>query len=406
MPFHNISNEINTLFEELGNLLAKSLDRRVKVMQKDDPKTFMKKISDLADVAAIVSTYEAIYLQKSYDLHPFFKLNFSDLMGIVAVAKNSGINRLIELKGKKVTIQKFHGLLFVNPVFLFLLKKSSIVFSSNNSRSFLQTEATQFRKILSGDISAVFSTSFEFNVLPKKERNKIRVIGEFPICPEFIGVAGSGISYKDLREASNQMKIWCEKHPDKLADFGLQFNPIYRWNNQIIVDAIEGLGYTLKGIVEGDNSLFKEDFLMFDDSEIGLLKEKLQYLKTLNDKLVKMYKKVRSRHDQLSKYVDKIFDQTVLFLKDGTILGATRSFTKFLGKSRMEIIGNNITNFIKADIGTSFKNIIKQIDYGLVRSFFVRIQKESKDTVEVKMEFSIIELLDSKVILGRISKLK
>ena len=66
----------------------------------------------------------------------------SDLVGIVVVADNSSFHKLIELKDQKVLFPKSSDLLFVSPVFLFLLKNSSIVYSSNNSQFFLHNETT------------------------------------------------------------------------------------------------------------------------------------------------------------------------------------------------------------------------------------------------------------------------
>jgi hypothetical protein len=57
-------------------------------------------------------------------------------------------------------------------------------------------------------------------------------------------------------------------------------------------------------------------------------------------------------------------------------------------------------------MNTPFKSLIQQIDYGLVKSFYVRLKNQDAGSVEFKMEFSLIELLDSKVILGMFSKSK
>ncbi|MBL7066805.1 MAG: hypothetical protein ISS29_02960 [Candidatus Marinimicrobia bacterium] len=58
----------------------------------------------------------------------------------------------------------------------------------------------------------------------------------------------------------------------------------------------------------------------------------------------------------------------------------------------------------KTGINTPFKALIQQIDVGLVRSFFVKLKFSDDTEEEAKMEFSIIELLDLKIILGVISK--
>lgn len=74
--------------------------------------------------------------------------------------------------------------------------------------------------------------------------------------------------------------------------------------------------------------------------------------------------------------------------------------------NRQDIIGKGISNFIETEIDASLKTIINQIDCGLLKSFFIKLEKSDRSLEKLKMEFCIIELLDSKVILGIISKKK
>jgi len=97
------------------------------------------------------------------------------------------------------------------------------------------------------------------------------------------------------------------------------------------------------------------------------MEEKYARLKNFNDKLVKMYQEVRDSRDRLTK---------------------------------------EITKFIETSINTPFKKLIQQIDVGLVRSFVIKLKSSDGKETERKMEFSIVELMDSKIILGILSNLE
>ncbi|MFA5728876.1 MAG: hypothetical protein WC957_05570 [Candidatus Neomarinimicrobiota bacterium] len=52
----------------------------------------------------------------------------------------------------------------------------------------------------------------------------------------------------------------------------------------------------------------------------------------------------------------------------------------------------------------SFRELIQQVDYGLIKSFGVRLVKDGGESNPAKIDFAMIELQDSKIILGIINK--
>jgi len=119
---------------------------------------------------------------------------------------------------------------------------------------------------------------------------------------------------------------------------------------------------------------------------------------------VAMYKEVRDSRDRLIKEMETANENSVLFLKDGTIIGVSRGLLNWLRCSRPEIIGKEIGEFFKPNLNKSLKELIQQVDYGLIRSFGIKIQKRDGQEESAKMDFSIVELQDSKVILGMVTK--
>ena len=202
------------------------------------------------------------------------------------------------------------------------------------------------------------------------------------------------------------MAKWVLKNHEKISEIRLRFVQVEKSNSMIFIEAIEGLGYTLKSFIEEYSTPIIDSITVDSSSELRRLKEKYDRLSMFNEKLVRMYREVRESRDRISKMIDSSSDQAVLFLRDGIILGVSRTFCNHLKYNRQDIIGKGISNFIETKIDASLKTIINQIDCGLLKSFFIKLKKSDGSLEKLKMEFCIVELLDSKVILGIISKKK
>ncbi|HCK99448.1 MAG TPA: hypothetical protein DHW42_05000, partial [Candidatus Marinimicrobia bacterium] len=291
-----------------------------------------------------------------------------------------------------------------NPLILFFIKKCRIVTPQINKGSIINIEPIELNHVLEKKSKAAVTTSFNMNLLSVKERKKLKILGEFPILPEYIMVASPEFKVKNISKIKNEVDRWIVRNSDRLINIGLTFSPIENEYRSLLLEAIEGLGYTPKVFIEDFKDLMISSITVNHKKDMVEIEEKYKRLKIFNEKLVKMYQDVRDSRDRLSRDIDSASNNTILFLKDGTVLGCSRSFCNYLKYSRQDIVGNEITKFIETDINTPFRNLIMQIDLGLIRSFFVKLKCSDGTDENVKMEFSIIELKDSKVILGVISK--
>ena len=395
---------MNTFFKDFSEVFSKSLGYQVNSETYNNTEPFIKQIAESSNSIALVSNYEATYLESFYEFHPFFKFCFSDIDGLIAVHKDSDFNRLTDLNGEKVVLPQTIDWFYLNPVILNFIKNSTIVNSPNRNTFSLRSEIIPLKSVVTKSVSAAVSTTFDYNVFPEKERKKLRIIGKFPLIPEFIGVAGPDLDAKSLKKSKREMEKWILKNYDAMSKIGLRFMPIKKSNSLIFIEAIEGLGYTLKGFIEEYSNPILDSITVDSSSELKHLREKHDRLTMFNDKLVKMYREVRESRDSLSRIIDSSSDKAILFLRDGNILGVSRALSNFLKYSRQDIIGKDISNFIETSVNTPLKTLIHQIDCGLLRSFFVNLKKSDGTEEKTKMEFCIIELLDSKVILGTILK--
>ncbi|PIS28007.1 MAG: hypothetical protein COT43_07700, partial [Candidatus Marinimicrobia bacterium CG08_land_8_20_14_0_20_45_22] len=338
------------------------------------------------------------------DFYPLFKLSFTDVSGLILTRKKQGITRLMDLKNRDVYLPSSTDWFFLNPIILFLIKNCTIN-SANKSAYSIPTA------LLSPEVedntAAVVATTLEYKLLNEKEKQGIQVLGEFPLVPESVVVAGPDLKSKNLSIIKDEIEKWLATKSDLFSDIGIRYSKENEKTNSLIyMEAIEGLGYNLKEFIEVYPNLLLNMIGNNQSYELKVMKEKYERLATFNDKLVSMYREIRDSRDRLSKVIESASDNSILFLKDGTVLGISRSFAHILNQNRQDIIGKEITMFLETTMNTPFKSLIQQIDYGLVKSFYVRLKNNGDNSAEFKMEFSLIELLDSKIILGMFSKNK
>jgi PAS domain S-box-containing protein len=386
LPNQNVSKEINDFFADIGKFFNQF------------------HVAKTAGAISLVTNYEAIYLESFHKFTPLFKFTLTDIKGLVVVDKDSRSQRLKDLRDRKVIFHQNTDWFLINPVILFFIKKCRIITPQINKDSFTNIEPIELNYVLDKKSKAAVTTSFNMNLLPVKERKKLKILGEFPILPEYNMVVSPEFKVQSISKIKDEIDRWIVRHSDRLTNIGLKFSPIETEYRSLLLEAIEGIGYPLKVFIEDFKDLMISSIAVNQQKDMVEIEEKYKRLKIFNEKLVKMYQDVRDSRDRLSRDIDSASNSTILFLKDGTVLGCSRPFCTYLKYSRQDIIGKKVTRFIGANINTSFQNLIVQIDIGLVRSFFVKLKCSDGTEKDVKMEFSIIELKDSKIILGVISK--
>ncbi|MCK4641303.1 MAG: PAS domain-containing protein [Candidatus Marinimicrobia bacterium] len=404
LPNHKISKETINFFDDLCKFFKKSQGISVKYEHLNNQSPAVEQIAKAADAISLVSNYEAIYLESFYEFTPLFKFNLTDISGLVVVDKNSRFTRLMDLKRQKIVFSQNTDWQLINPVILFFIRNCRIVDTRANKDFPVVLEPMELLYVTNKKANAAVTTSFDLNLLPNKERKSLKIIGEFPVLPEYVVIAGPEFKEQNIAKIKTDIDRWKSKHTDQLNNLGLEISSIEIEHSSLQLEAIEGLGYTLKKFIEEYNDLLLSSIAVNQQKDLEEMEEKYKRLKNFNEKLVKMYQEVRDSRDRLNRDIESSSDNAIMFLKDGTILGCSRQFCTKLKYSRQDMIGKEVTRFIETGTNTPFKALIQQIDVGLVRSFFVKLKISDDTKEEAKMEFSIIELLDSKIILGVISK--
>ncbi|MDO9548278.1 MAG: PAS domain-containing protein [Candidatus Marinimicrobia bacterium] len=406
VPNQKISKETNKFFEDLGKLVKQSQGIDVEYERLNNDLPAIEQISKNSAAITLVSNYEAMYLESFYEFTPLFKVAITDIKGLVVVHKDSRARQLIDLHGQSVILQQCTDWMVVNPVILFLLKKCNVIKSEQTKAYAAKLEPLSLFQVIEKKSKAAVTTSFEYKLVPEKEQKSLKILGEFPILPEYVVVSGPDFKSQNITKLRSSLDRWRSKYADRYKSLGMQILPFESENRSLLVEAIEGLGYTLNKFVEEYNDLLVGSISASHKKELEEMEEKYARLKNFNDKLVKMYQEVRDSRDRLTKEIESATDNTILFLKDGTVLGCSRAFCTLLKYGRQEIVGQEITKFIETNINTPFKKLIQQIDVGLVRSFVLKLKSSDGTENKAKMEFSIVELMDSKIILGILSNLE
>jgi len=404
LPSEKVSSQVSPFFKEMGQVFEKIPDFQIEYEQFDDATSPLSQISATSNAVSVVTNYEAMYLESFYDFYPLFKLSFTDVSGLILTRKKEGITRLMDLKDRDIYLPSSTDWFFLNPIILFLIKNCTI---HNNAKSAFSISTSLFNIDVGEYLTAVVATTFEYKLLDEKKRNELQILAEFPLIPESVVIAGPDLKLKNLGAIKEEIEKWFMTKSDYFSDVGIRFlKENEKTDSLIYMEAIEGLGYNLKEFIEVYPNLLLNMIGNNQSYELKIMEEKYERLVTFNDKLVSMYREIRDTRDRLSKVIESASDNSILFLKDGTVLGISRSFAHILNQNRQDIIGKEITMFLETTMNTPFKSLIQQIDYGLVKSFYVRLKNNGDNSAEFKMEFSLIELLDSKIILGMFSKNK
>ncbi len=406
LPNQKISKETDRFFKDLGKVVGQSQGIDVKYERLNNDLPAIEQISKNTSVITLVSNYEAMYLESFFEFTPLFKIALTDIKGLVVVHKESRARQLIDIQNQTVILPQSTDWVIVNPVILFLLKKCNIVKTEQTKTYAAELEPLNLFRVIEKKLKAAVTTSFEYNLLPEKDQKSLKILGEFPLLPEYVVVSGPDFKNQNIAKLRSSLDRWRSKYADRYKSLGMQILPFESENRSLLVEAIEGLGYTLNKFVEEYNDLLIGSISSSHKKELEEMEEKYARLKNFNDKLVKMYQEVRDSRDRLTKEIESATDNTILFLKDGTVLGCSRAFCTLLKYGRQEVVGQEITKFIETSINTPFKKLIQQIDVGLVRSFVIKLKSSDGKETERKMEFSIVELMDSKIILGILSNLE
>jgi PAS domain S-box-containing protein len=400
LPDQKFTDRTATLFDGIRDLFKDLLNVKIEFEHFKDGQTVQELLSGVKNGITFVTLYESIYLETSHKFIPLFKIKTSLHNGVLAIPEESDVKHLCDLVGKKILIHQGMDLTCINPVIAYLVKNCEIVIAPKSFLAYTDSDF-QIDQLLKNDFAAILSKTFNYHLLAENSSQKLKIIGQFPVESEFIAIAASGFN---IGKVHNELENWCKKqNQDHLAS-GFIFAPIEKSDNTLLIEAIEGLGYNTKNFIEQYSSQIIKAITDTQIEEIKTLSEKYNGLQVFNEKLINMYKEIRDSRDRLYKEIDTATDNLIVFLKDGTIIGISRGFINWVHQSRQDIIGKNIADFISPNMNKSFRELIQQVDYGLIKSFGVRLVKDGGESNPAKIDFAMIELQDSKIILGIINK--
>lgn len=401
IPRHKPSEGAIYIFDSIRQLLRDALELKFEFGYFNEGQPAFKQMLNLPSSVAFVSVYEALFLVKHAGFQPLFRLKMNGCDGLIICEKDQAIEHITDLRDKSVLMPIRPESFNLNPVILYILKNCPTKNGFNRLDGFTLSEA-QLNQLFGTSPAILVCSDHDFAMLPEKEQKRLKILRKFPLFGEYLAVAGSQNKIIQTKDFQQRIGTWLKNYTNR--DDNYYFLPPCDKYFDLLIEALDGLGITLKEYVEQADQIYLRYFTNGKQSELAALNEKYQSLHSFNEKLVAMYKEVRDSRDRLIKEMETANENSVLFLKDGTIIGVSRGLLNWLRCSRPEIIGKEIGEFFKPNLNKSLKELIQQVDYGLIRSFGIKIQKRDGQEESAKMDFSIVELQDSKVILGMVTK--
>jgi len=406
IPFPKDAQLIQFIVDDLAAIFTNAIGSEVVPEYLDPGQQSLESIIKNSNSVNLVSTEEAAYLETYHKFIPFFALRPVMNRGVILVAKESRYENILDLREERVALSPNTNISTSNAILMFMKKNCYLNRNSNFSEIGFPWDGYDLANLFKGTIEAAIMTSCEFELLPAEIRQRLRPLAFFSLSREIICIAGDQLDVGKIEKVKSEVALWAKRNLDKLATASICYDDREVLDTALLREAVGGLGYTLKSFLANLDKIHGDLDLDQDRYRIRLaeLQEKYDRLSLFNEKLIQMYREIRGSRDRLSKIIDLSMDRILLFLKDGTIIGASRSFSKYLQYTRKDIIGKSIVDIMETSLNTPLDKLIQQIDFELLRSFFVKLKKRDGNTEEMKMEFTVLELLDSKLIMGMISK--
>jgi|GEM_PF-5412707 len=404
IPFSNRIEKLKILAEDLANIFTENLQRKVEARYLSNHEWSVINTDNHEEAIFLLSQVEAGYLEAYADFQVLFGLNRSVEKKVIIVEQNEGCRNLMDLRDCRITYPLCNHTVLPHPVTLFLKNNCQLQEKSGELYRGIDASLVAARAVLDKEVDAAVVSSVDYRLLDHKERQKLRILGTFPLHDQFICMIHKQLLGENGTVLKQKCRRWSKAAEDRLHDLALYYDDSNVLDTSMLREAVAGLGHTLKSFLKHQDELCRQANLNYQREQLDKIQEKYNRLAIFNEKLIQMYKEVRGSRDQLNEIIERATDRMILFMKDGTVIGASRAFSKLLQYPRLEIIGKPIMNIMEAKLNTPLDKLIQQVDFELLRSFYVTLQKKDGSRENFKMEFTLIELSGAKVIVGVISK--
>lgn len=387
-------------YQVLNTILTDKFDIALEISERENW-TPLKILSEPQANLVLVGIYESLYLETFFEYHSLLKFQNTSVQGLIISHHNSTFNHLAELRGLTTTFLLGNDFLPLNPLIYYLLKYTNVTNYHGHFKN-IEYMTAELQRVIDGEISAAIIDSHQFLLLPTSIRSNLRIWGRFPIVNEQVAVLNT-------LPKGCEPSAFFDKTAASIAKYAPEFrvpyliNSVNREEFAFLIEGIEGLGYNLKEFIESYPNIILQAIAQSFIQEYHELQNKYRHQVDFNEKLVKMYHEVRDSRDQLISDNRQPAQNVVMFDKSGQIIGASRGFLKLIQSKRQDIIGKELSEYVVPKLNKTLEELIPQIDCELIKSFNVHIHRKSGETVEAKFIGNIIELENSKYVLGLIN---
>ncbi len=406
IPTPFLSDNLFGLVDDFFKYLGSKLKLQFTLKEISYLSASLDKIAMGGNYCFYMPTIEAAYLEKKYGYTPLLKVGHSESKNVLVCHQKSGINSLSQLEEQPIAINKFEPWYITNPIVKYLIANANI----KEFRSDYHHQSTDsdelINQLLDKSMKAAIITDQALNSVDGDKKFKLRVIGEIPHITELNFLLYPNLKVRNYNKLKNISKYWLQDKKSLLRKYHHFIEYTQSVQNELLRDAIAALGYTPEDYIAEKKNRYQTVACLRTTQMLTEIQDKLERQTLFNEKLIKMYRQIKKDRDDLSETLTYTPDKYILFLTSGKIIGTSRSFNQTFGFNRRDLVNRRITEILTSDLSSSFNKLIDQIDHGLISSFTVKINKAEGSAVESKMYFSVMELENEKVILGRVLNAK
>jgi len=406
IPTSFVSDNLFGLVDDLFKYLGTKSKLQLSLKEISYLTTAVDKIASEGNHCLLMPTIEATYLEQKYNYIPLFKMGFSNLKSLLVCSQKSGITSLKQLEQKFIAVNKFEPWYITNPIIQYLLTNANITESMTEPNSKSADFNSLLEQLTENSIDAAIVTDRDLNSIAPDKKEAFLIIGEIPHITEINFLLYPKVKVNHYQKLKNISKYWIQNKTTLLRKYHLYIEFTQSVRSELLLEAIAALGYSLDEYISEKKNRYQTLACLRTTQIIKEMQEKLDRQTVFNEKLIKMYRQMKKDRDDLSETLTYAPDKYILFLTNGKIIGTSRSFNQSFGFNRRDLVNRGITDILTSDSSTSFNKLIDQIDHGLISSFTVKINRSEGQTVESKMYFSVMELENEKVILGRVINAK
>ncbi len=400
IPHQYLTKKMENIILEILLKLEKRIMINIQLKKIDDYDLSPSNYNIKKNQIEIRGLYDGIFYENEYHYSPIFKINLKSNYRYIISKNKSDVKSIRDFNGKTIHAYLLSEMDYLHPIVDYF--KDHCILESYFSSKLITNHNDVIEK-LHHRIDYLIIGYEDYHSLDNNIKKDLSVIAKYSKIPGLMCMQPqefSGIKIDDFQDTLSTIDFF---NSDFVKHFEFKIDDLEKKGHQLIVEALDQYpnGFyhqrnnkqnrMINALTFREKLKSKETEVSFDSASI------------FSDRMVKMYREVKNDYNDLSKTLNAISDNLILFSTDGKIHGVSKSFYEYFNLKRDDILNDTIFNIFYPDTSAKLSDMIKQVEFGLIKSFYVNVKFGSISKKE-KIEFNVMEFIDTRLILGKIIK--